>query len=1367
MYKILLGIVATLFFYKPVFAQLSFDHISVIDGLSQSTVLSICKDSRGFMWFGARDGLNRYDGRTIKQYKNDPLNPNSLIFDDYIYTIAEDEHQKLWIGTQRGVSYYSPETDSFEQIDYQKAGKKNASSFAVLYILPARDGKVWFATNDGLLYIENTYSRDFKAFNKTDGLAGNEVYSVFEDALGNIWVGTVSGLSKLTPASDKKKYTIKNYFSDKNNPRSLGANFVRTIAEDNKGRIWFGIENGGINLYQPETDDFKRFTSQKSKLNSDIVRKILVTQNGTMWIGTMNGLNVYNPFTREFHVYRHDQDNNKSINDNSIKDIYQDNNGSVWIGTNFGGVNVVHKNTLTFNVFKHNTFNNNSISGNLISVLAKDNTGNLWMGTEGRGLNFYDPQNKIFRHYHHDEKNPATIGSNTIKSIYVDKKNNVWIGLFEGGLECFNQETGRFRHFRPNSNDPQALNHGYISAISEDEQGDIWIGTSNKGINILNTETNVFSHIDTSTKDKKLSSNYIKDILIDSKGNVWVGTVLGINLLKKGASAFISFTKGESGLASNYINCIKEDQKGNIWVGTHKGGLNVYLPEENRFKHYSAADGLMSDNIVAINFDLEQNVWISTNNGLSMLDVQKQTFKNFDINDGLPTNEFSLNSSLRDAEGNLYFGTYQGLVSFKPKGAIFNNNPPKIIFTGLKLFNQPIQVNGEDGILDKDISFKDKLVFKASHNIFTVDFIAFNYINSRRNKYAYKLEGFEKEWNYVDNPSATYTNLPAGTYKLLVKGANNDGVWTARPQELTIKVLPPFWKTWWAYLIYVALFVTLWYQVNKFLRKQQRLETDLYYEHLNHERQEGLYQSKLEFFTRISHEIRTPLTLIFAPLERLIESTKQDNLLNKQLVSIKNNTERLLRLISELLDFRKIDTGNLILELKTVKLNEHCFHIYESFKGQAQAKNIQFGFEAEEKLFAKIDLYQMEKVLFNLLSNAFKYTREEGKIILRLRGDEKSVYIDVEDNGTGIPIEDQQKIFDNFYQSKNEEVKNVGWGIGLALVKNIVELHDGNITLESIPETSEKPGFTCFTVTLQRVYIAEQEDEPMLIKPEMPILSAVNLEGVEAKEQAVPVEKAKDRKKEQHTILVVEDNDELRTFLIESLSGKYQVLEASDGREGLEKAIKNVPDIIVSDVTMPHMDGYTFCQHLKEDEVTNHIPVIMLTAMASHLHQIDGLQSGANIYLTKPFSIQLLELHIDNLIKSGEALREKFSKQVMLMPRNIKLEDPEEKFINKLMLLIEDNMESPEFNVSLLVDKIGMSQTVLYKKIKALTGMSITDFIKSVRLRRAAQLLEQRKMNIAEVAYSVGFNDRKYFSREFKKQFGKSPSEYLEEIGDE
>ncbi|MFD1630502.1 hybrid sensor histidine kinase/response regulator transcription factor [Pseudopedobacter beijingensis] len=1344
-----------------VFSQTYFDHYSVSDGLSQSTVLTICKDNRGFMWFGTRDGLNRFDGRTFKQYRHDPDNKNTISTDDYIYSIVEDYDKKLWIGTQDGLNYYSPETDSFERIDKKTVKQAGNDKFAILTICVAKDGKVWFGTNNGISYIENAKSRDFKNIYKKDGLADNEVYSIIEDLKGNIWAGTTNGLTRITYDKQTKKYIYQSFKNNKEDPTSISGNYIKTICEDKKGRIWIGTEKNGISMYDATTNIFKRYNTLNSRLTNDIIRKIIFTKDDKMWVGTMVGVNLINLKTDKFEVYKHEFDNDKSLSDNSIKDIYEDDLGSVWIGTNFGGINVTHRNTLVFDVFKHNDFKN-SISGNIISSIIQDNN-EIWIGTEGTGLDRYNKLTKTFRFYNHNPADPASIGSNTIKSIFKDSEGYVWVGLFERGLERFDPKTQTFKHYRPNPNHPNSLNHGYVSAVAEDQEGNILIGTSNKGLNILDKKTDHFSYITATSPTKKLSSDYIRNILVDSKGNTWIGTVYGLNLLRKNAADFQKFYRGENGLTSNYINCIEEDQFGNIWIGAHKGGLSIYQAKDNKFKNYTIEDGLVSNNVVGINFDNNGNIWVSTDNGLSKLNRKTQSFKNFDVNDGLPSNEFSVNSTFKDSGGNLYFGTYNGLVFFEPNDLTYNAYAPKIAFTNLKLFNKTVEVNGSDGLLKKDVSFAEKIVFKASQNIFSLDFVAFNYINTQRNKYAYKLEGFEKEWNYVDNPTATYTNLPAGTYKLVVKAANNDGVWTKQPAEITIKVLPPLWKTWWAYLIYLAGFVVVWFQINKFLRKQQKLETDLYYEHINSERQKELYQNKLDFFTKISHEIRTPLTLIFAPLEKLIDSTKKDNALNNQLRSIKNNTDRLLRLISELLDFRKIETGNLKLQLSLVDLDGFCSDIYESFKYLASTKHIHFEYEALAKPYARIDKNQMEKVLYNLLTNAIKYTDEGGTVKLRLRTQNNRVLIDVEDNGVGILEQDQENIFSNFYQSKNENGHIVGWGIGLALVKNIVELHHGEISLQSIQRTEETPGFARFTLSLAAVEVDEETLEALENEEHTPYGVVEPEQAVEQVDEQLVLEEKRDKK---HSILIVEDNTELRNFLVQSLIDKYHIYEAQDGEEGLESALKNIPDLIISDVTMPNMDGFEFCSKVKTNESTNHIPVIMLTAMASHLHQVDGLQAGANVYITKPFSLQLLELHVNNLLRSADALREKLSRKIMLMPRDIELENPEEKFLQKLVSLVEKYMEDSEFNVSVLVDEIGMSQTALYKKLKALTGMTITDFIKSIRLKRAAQLLKQKKINIAEVAYSVGFNDRKYFSKEFRKQFGKSPTEYMEEEGD-
>lgn len=1317
------------------------------------------------MWFGTRDCLNRYDGKKIKVYQNNQDDPTSISSDDYIYVIAEDLEEKLWIGTQKGLNYYSPQKESFEQIYHVDGDQSSISGNAVLSVCVAKNGKLWFGTNTGLSMLENAKSRKFTNFYNSDGLAGNEVYSVFEDSKGNIWVGTTNGLSLIKPANGKKGYQIRNFFYNVANPSSLSGNAIKTIAEDKKGRIWIGTEKNGLNLFHPESNSFSRIMRDPFSVNSlsnDFIRKIEVAEDGKLWVATMSGLNIYDTETRTFEIYKHDSENRKSLSDNSIKDIYIDENGSVWIGTNFGGVNVTHKNTVPFTVYKHSKYRN-SISSDIISVIAADDQDHLLIGTEGYGLNYLNTQTGVFKHFKNNPSNPSSIGSNTVKAIFKDNSNNIWIGLYEGGLELFNPTTGTFKHYQPNSKNPRSISYGYISCITQDKEGKLWIGTSSKGLNLFHPETQDFTQITSTSKGLRVNSDYIRTLLGDSKGNLWVGTATGLNVLKKGKKQFEQFDANEHGLKSSYINCIKEDRSRQIWIGAHRGGLSRYIPEENKFISYTVANGLASDNVVGIEQDDEGNIWVSTDKGLSKFDLKQQNFKNYYVSDGLPTNEFSYNAAFKANDGMLYFGSYNGLVAFKPQAISVNKLAPKIVFSDLRLFNKPVEVGGKDDLLTKDISFTDEITFEADQNIFTIDFVALNYIKPERNKYAYKLDGFEEDWNEVAIPSATYTNLPAGTYHLLVKGSNNDGVWNDTPAKLTIRILPPLWKTWWAYSLYAILFGVILYYVNRFLRRQERLETELYYEHINNERQQELYQNKLDFFTRISHEIRTPLTLIFAPLEKLIHITKSSSSLNMQLQNIKGNTDRLLRLISELLDFRKIETGNLQLQVVKTEIISFCEHIYNAYSGQAALNEITFNFEhQDQELYLYIDQSQLEKVLFNLLSNAFKYTPKNGSVTLKVVNQDETVEISLIDNGIGIPYEHQENIFTNFYQVKDAKHSPTGWGIGLALAKNIVDLHKGAITLTSKPSSEGSDGYTEFKVALLKGS-SHFKPEDMAPSGSLKPSSGLDLNSLSEMEVSLDIETETVAPANQQTILVVEDNEELREFIMQSLQGRYKVVGCVNGAEGLAYAVENIPDMIISDVTMPVMDGYEFCAKIKQEERTNHIPIIMLTAMASHVHQVDGLEAGADLYITKPFSLQILELSIKNILSAKEALRSKFSRQVMLMPRSIEIQSPEENFLNKLMEIVEEKLEDPDFNVSVLVSEIGMSQTVLYKKIKALTDLSINDFIKSIRLKRAAQLLQNGKLNVSEVAYSVGFNDRKYFSKEFKKQFGKAPSEYVGE----
>nr|WP_226904835.1 hybrid sensor histidine kinase/response regulator transcription factor [Pedobacter schmidteae] len=1359
--QILLAIVFSVSFVN-VFAQLSFDHLSVTNGLSQSTVLSICKDSRGYMWFGTRDCLNRYDGRNVKIYHTDPDDQSTISSEDYIYALLEDKKQNLWIGTQNGLNRYIPEKDAFERIPYNTKDPNGISDKIVLSILADRKGQLWFGTNLGLSMLENPASRKFRKLFKKDGLAGNSIYAIFEDSKGNIWVGTTEGLTRMTLKNGR--YTYTTFRNNPADPKSISGNFIRTIAEDKQGRIWVGTDADGLSLFVPESGSFIRFKSNPAEgrsISNNIIRKIMPSKTGNLWIATMNGLNILDPVTLSFSDFKHDSDNRKSLSDNSIKDIYEDNRGSVWLGTMFGGVNVTHSNTIPFTVYKYNKYRN-SISSDIVSVIEGDEAGNLWIGTEGQGLNYFNTKTGEFKKYVNNPADPASLSNNTIKAIFRDRKNRIWIGLFQGGLELFNPATGKFKHYRPDPSNPNALSYGYVSSITEDDEGHLWVGTSSKGLNLFDPQTERFKVInDLPTSALRLSSSYIRFAYTDSKKNLWVGTPRGLNLLKYKTGQFKFFLKSnqKDSLKSSQINCVKEDREGNIWVGSLRGGLSLYHPKTGSFSTYTKADGLASDNIIDMLADNEGMLWLSTDRGLTKFDVKRNTFKNYNIADGLPANEFNFNSAYKDKSGKLYFGSYNGLVAFTPRDIKENAFVPKVVFSGLKLFNKPIAIGGPDKLLKEDISFTKSITFSAGQNIFTIDFLALNYIQPQRNKYAYKLDGFEKDWNYVGIPSATYTNLPSGKYTFMVKGSNNDGLWNDTPATLEIRVLPPVWRTWWAYLLYFIAGSTLFYFILRFTRRQQRLESELYYEHLNNERQQELYQMKLDFFTRISHEIRTPLTLIFAPLEKLIRQTKENMTVNPQLLGIKKNSDRLLRLISELLDFRKIESGNATLQVSQHDLVAFCHAVFQAYESLAEMKHIAYTFSrTEPEVMLYFDLSQMEKVCYNVLSNAFKYTPDGGEINFSIHTDAGQAKIVISDSGIGIPADVQDKIFTNFYQVKSGAATAEGWGIGLALVKNIVDLHHGEISVSSNVAADGKSSGTEITISLlpgKAHFMPEQFSD----------VNTVPLTSSAVQEVSIPVEAESTSEivmEKKYTVLVVEDNDELRGFIVQSLQNIYHVLDSVNGLEGWDLAISHLPDIIVSDVTMPELNGLELCVRLKTEEQTNHIPVIMLTAMASQMHQVGGLEAGADVYITKPFSMQILELSIRNLLQGREGLKQKYLRQIMLTPRKLEIVSPDEKFLDKLMLLIEGKMEDPDFNVGSLVEDIGMSQTVLYKKIKALTGLSITDFIKSQRLKRAAQLLSQKKLSIAEVAYSVGFNDRKYFSKEFRKQFGVAPSDYDE-----
>lgn len=1325
------------------YAQLKFDHLSVEDGLSQSSVLSIAQDAKGFMWFGTRYGLNKYNTQNFKIYTQNSKDSGSLSSNDYISTLLADRSNTFWIGSGGGLNKYVPETDSFEQIVHKSDDKFSLSGNAIYCMLEDKKGRIWVGTNNGLNLLTDRKRNRFISIFKSNGNTskGMKIFATAEDVNGIFWLGTSKGLISLRYEGNKFQY---NTFGNLNNfLNSINDNTISTIVAGDGNTLWLGTKHSGLIKFNKNDGSYRVITyTNKLGLISNSIRKIIVDKKGKLWIGTLKGLSIFDPVTAQFMSYQHDSEDKSSLSQNSIYDIFQDKNGSIWIGTYYGGVNVVYPNLMSFHIYQNSKYYS-SLSSNVVSSIIEDKKHNLWIGTEAEGLNYYDRGNSKFHAYKNNPKDPNSPSSVLVKSIFEDKEGKIWIGYNQGGLDLFNAQSGTFKHFRNNRKNPASLSSNDVNSVFEDSFGRFWVGT-NKGLNLFNNKRGTFELYSLNPK-----SEMILTIFEDSQKNVWLGTENGPYILNKGSKVFKNALtyKKENLFKETSVNCITEDSNGDIWIGLYQIKLIRYKPNSNHFISYQIKNGLPSNNVLGILEDNGGNLWISTDNGLSKFNLKKGTFKNHNTKDGLPGNEFNYGSFLKDSRGELFFGTLKGLISFFPNQVTENPSSAPVVFTGLKLFNNPVSANSTDHVLKKDIGMTQEITFSHDQNIFTLDFAVLNYIRSNKNEYAYKLDGFEKNWNYVTIPSATYTNLPAGKYTFLIKGTNNDGVWSTNPAKLTINVLPPFWKTWWAYLLYAAILAAILFVFIRFLVIRALLKSE-----------RDVHNMKLNFFTNISHEIRTPLTLILGPLEKLLKSTQNEPALNRQLIPIKNNADRLMRLITELMDFRKAETGHMKLYISPDNIIKFAKEIYLSFQNLAISRNIAYDFQSDtESIELFFDNDQLEKVLFNLFSNAFKFTPNGGKILVSVIRDSDFVKIKVTDNGKGIPLESQNKLFSNFYQIDEYGSHQIGSGIGLALSKSIVELHNGSISFESNPVTKDKQGSTCFCVLLKTG--KDHFCKAQLIKDYVADGGPVQDQLQSGTENISDMEVIPEAEK-RYTVLVVEDNPEVRLFIKESLNSYYHVLECCDGLEGWNTATESIPDLIISDVMMPRMDGLELCRKLKLDDRTSHIPVILLTARATYIHQVNGLETGADSYVVKPFSIQILELNVRNLLASREAMRQKFSQVLTLQPSNVIVDTYDETFLNKIIQIIEDNITDPDFGVPVLSSEAGMSQPVLYKKIRALTGLSVNNFVKSIRLKKAAQLLEQNRFTVYEVAYAIGFSDRKYFSKEFRKQFGQSPTEF-------
>ncbi|MBO9596116.1 MAG: response regulator [Niabella sp.] len=1321
--------------------RVSFTSLNSEQGLSQNTVLSIAQDQTGFIWLGTRHGLNRYDGYRVMTYTHNPADSTS-ISNNYINAISYHAASGLWIGTEKGLNKFNPQKNRFERI---RLGTDSAAFYPVVdWILNDRD-KIWVGSFKGLYLLTDARSNRFTSAVQLGILSKGEnrrARRVFKDSRGYLWVSGdgAPGALRINLRSGNYEKTL--FQTREGDPGSISDNFVTTFYEDATGAVWVGTLNG-LNRFDPVSERFTRFYSNAANASSiahNSIRALEGDPSGNVWVGTQDGISIMNPYTYRCTSYRYDADDPQSLSQNSIQSLFRDARGSMWAGTFYGGVNIAYNPALNASAWQQ-LYSYPSISSNIVSSIAVDKNEQIWVGTEGGGLNAINNGTGQIRVYKHEAS--GGLGSNLIKTVYIDRDQNLWVGTHGDKLNRFDPQSGRFLRCL---DEISALNYrqAEIPSILEDRRGLFWVGTSN-GLFLFDRHGTQLQLSSRQPALQALAGQYITSLQEDAGQQIWIGTLKGVWRYshETGSVTEVRFAHTAE---PQKINCIAMDSHGQIWLGLYYGGLAAYDPRQHRIYIHPVTPHLPNNNVVGILADRQHNLWLGTGNGLVKYTPSKNAIRTYTVSDGLPGNEFNKGACLNTSSGRLFFGGMKGFIGFQPEQIPENTDPGGLVFTGLKVLNEPVSAEDPSGILEEDINHTRQLVLPYRDNTFTIEFALLNFIKPGKNVYAYKLQEVHKDWIAAAAPVATFTNLSPGTYTLAIKGANNDGVWSP-PRFLKIRVLPPLWASWWAYLLYAAIACTLFFFIARFFYLRALLARD-----------HTLHEMKLNFFTNISHEIRTHLTLMQAPIEQMEQENRQYPGLIRQLLHLKTNAQRLLQLVNELMDFRKAETAEMQLHIGQHDLIRFLAGIHESLEELSLKKQIQLQLIHDQpEMLLYFDAAQMEKVLFNLLNNAFKFTPEGGRIELYAQDGPESVMIHITDNGKGIAPEYLHKIFTNYFQVENQPDQNTGYGIGLALSKSIVTLHYGTLTAASTLADKTTPGYTRFTIALLkgRAHFADTKIEatpPPYHAPSTPGMPAVPL---------LPAEPVADG--DRPNLVVVEDNELLRTLIRDSLQDNYHIQLCENGARGWAMATTQIPDLVISDVMMPELDGLALCDRLKKDDRTSHIPVILLTAKSAQTDQIAGLSKGADVYLTKPFSVQVLQLTVSNLLTAREKMRRKFSNEFTIAPANMVIQSADKEFIDRLVHIIEEHLDNPDFGVDVLSVKIAMSQSVLYKKLRALTDMSVNDFIKSIRLKKAAQLLLLKSYSVNEISLMVGFLDRKYFSKEFKKQFGVTPREYAKD----
>jgi signal transduction histidine kinase/ligand-binding sensor domain-containing protein/DNA-binding response OmpR family regulator len=1347
-----------------------FMRMDVRQGLSHNQVNTIFKDSKGFLWFGTMSGLNRFDGYDVRVFRNN-INDTTSLSDNYISNIFELPNKKLWITTRNGNNIYDPFTESFNRNDQKYLSSLSLPGGVVSSIVKDKQQNYWFVyQNLGGIYKYITATKKVIPFHHIEGdsttIASNDIAILSHDSHNNTWIIYRNGFMEKLDAVTNQVVQRTDQLKIKSNGRTQ--NYALFIDKDNE--LWISVflsaTPGGIYYYRPTLNKVEILSkdSGQFRLNTNIVTGIVQSNDDKIWIGTDHGgMNIVDKKNKQVQYLLSDAEDHTSISQNSIWSVYKDNSGVIWLGTFKQGINYYSNQLALFNLFKHKTTDANSLPFEDINKFAEDALGNLWIGTNGGGLLYYNRKTNQYKTFRYNPDDPGSISSDVVVSLCLDHENKLWIGTYFGGLNCYDGKT--FTHFRRNVADTNSISDDSIWEIFEDSDNNLWMGTLTGGLNLFDRDKKTFKHYRVED-NRSMHSNYISSIIEDKHNNIWFGTSYGIDILNKKTGKFSYLGHDDNvsnSLSNNNIISLLEDSRGLIWVGTREG-LNVINKDGKTFSVFRTTDGLPDNTILTILEDSRHTLWLSTPNGLSNVVVHvdgsdEVTLQcvNYDESNGLQGRDFNDKASLKTKSGELIFGGPYGFNIFSPEKFLTSPKSPGIVFTHLQVFNeniQPLQQLNGQVILQEAIPEAKSVTLKYNQNVFSVTFAALGAGVSPKDKFQYMLEGFSKEWLTTDGRqrTITYTNIDPGKYTLKIKSLGSSTAEATNIAALEINILPPFWKTAPAFLLYILAGLGILIIARQRTINRANIRFQIAQQKKEAKRMHELDMLKLKFFTNVSHEFRTPISLIMAPVEKMMKGT-EDAGEKKQFQLIYRNAKRLLALVNQLLDFRKLEMQELRLYPSVGDIVGFVKELTLSFTDLAEKKNINFTFSTtHEVIEMSFDPDKIERIMFNLLSNAFKFTNELGNIevaVKKRRAEDNAEIVDiyVSDDGIGIPPESKQKIFERFFQHETpDSMLKQGSGIGLAISKEFIRLHGGSISVDSEPGKG-----TTFIVSLPLTGYATPQQHRMYQETEV-LMHKADSEG---DNNDTTLQKRKG------SVLVIDDNDDIRFYIKDNLRNTYTVYQAASGLEGWEKAQRFQPDLIISDVMMPDMDGLELCRKIKQDTRTSHIPVILLTARTADNQKLEGLNTGANDYITKPFSFEILQSRIKNLMQQQEAMRKLFQKQIDVKPGEISATPVDEQFIAKAIDIVEKNIAETEFSVEDLSKALFMSRVALYKKLLSLTGKAPLDFIRTLRMKRAAQLMEKTQMTVSEIAYEVGFSNPKYFAKFFKKEFDILPSEYI------